>query len=269
MGIPTWEFRSRELTFTDAQVPLPGPFGMPMIDPLTGEPAVEHQQFISSRGNTVTLGGVPILWWPVLATNATKPTFYINDLKIKNDQILGTQVLTSWDAFQVLGWQNAPSGVDWDFNVDYLSLRGPGFGTSLLYNRPQFLGLGTPANGIADAWFVVDHGIDNLGLQRRDFTYPGFPSNIFRGRAFWRHRQDLVAGWQARGAAGWISDFNFLEEYYESEWEEGYEQRTWLDFRRPIDNRQWRLLTSLRVDPFLTQSEWWPRLDHHWIAQPL
>ncbi len=265
MGIPTWEFRSRELTFTDEQVPLPGPFGMPMIDPLTGEPAVEHQQFITSRGNTVTLGGVPILWWPVLATNATKPTFYINDLKIKNDQILGTQVLTSWDAFQVFGWQNAPAGVDWDFNVDYLSLRGPGFGTSLLYNRPQFLGLGTPANGIADAWFVVDHGIDNLGLERRDFSYP----DAFRGRAFWRHRQDLIAGWQARGAAGWISDFNFLEEYYESEWEEGYEQRTWLDLRRPIDNRQWRLLTSLRVDPFLTQSEWWPRLDHHWIAQPL
>ena len=42
-----------------------------------------------------------------------------------------------------------------------------------------------------------------------------------------------------------------------------------LTLRRPIDNRQWRLLTSLRVDPFLTQSEWWPRLDHHWIAQPL
>ena len=108
------EFCSRELTFTDEQVPLPGPFGMPMIDPLTGEPAVEHQQFIKSRGNTVTLGGVPVLWWPVLATNATKPTFYINDLKVKNDQILGTQVLTSWDAFQVFGWQNAPPGVDWD-----------------------------------------------------------------------------------------------------------------------------------------------------------
>jgi len=137
-------------------------------------------------------------------------------------------------------------------------LRGPGFGTSLLYNRPQFLGLGTPANGIADAWFVVDRGIDNLGLERRDFTYPGY-QGAFRGRSFWRHRQDLVAGWQARGAAGWISDFNFLEEYYESEWEEGYEQRTWLDLRRPTDNRQWRLLTSLRVDPFLTQSEWWPK----------
>ena len=25
----------------------------------------------------------------------------------------------------------------------------------------------------------------------------------------------------------------------------------------------------MRVDPFFTQSEWWPRLDHHWIAQPL
>ena len=25
----------------------------------------------------------------------------------------------------------------------------------------------------------------------------------------------------------------------------------------------------MRVNPFFTQSEWWPRLDHHWIAQPL
>lgn len=268
MGVPTWEFRSRELTLTDEQVPVPGPFGMPMIDPTTGEPAVEHQQFVTSRGNTVTLGGVPILWWPVLATNARKPTFYINDLKVKNDQIFGTQVLTSWDVFQVFGVRRPPDGVDWDFNADYLSLRGPGFGTSLIYNRPQFLGLATPANGVADAWFVVDHGIDRLGLQRNNFIYANYP-DAFRGRAFWRHRQDLVAGWQARGAAGWISDINFLEEYYEAEWEEGYEQRTWLDLRRPTDNRQLRLLTSLRVDPFFTQSEWWPLLDHHWIAQPL
>lgn len=268
MGVPTWEFRTRELTLTDEQLPVPGPFGMPLIDPITGEPAVEHQQFVTSRGNTVTLGGVPVLWWPVLATNARKPTFYINDLKVKNDQIFGTQVLTSWDVFQVLGIRQAPEGVDWDFNADYLSLRGPGLGTSLLYNRPQFLGLATPANGIADAWFVVDHGIDKLGLERNDFIYSNYP-DAFRGRAFWRHRQDLLGGWQARGAAGWISDFNFLEEYYESEWEEGYEQRTWFDLRRPTDNRQLRLLTSLRVDPFFTQSEWWPRLDHHWIAQPL
>ena len=78
-----------------------------------------------------------------------------------------------------------------------------------------------------------------------------------------------LGGWQARGTAGWISDMNFLEEYYEAEWEEGYEQRTWLDLRRPIDNRELRLLTSVRVNPFFTQSEWWPRLDHYYMGQPL
>ena len=269
MGVPTWEFRSRELEFTDEQVPLPGPFGQPSIDPATGEPAIEHQQFITSRGNTVTLGGVPVLWWPVLATNAKKPTFYINDFQLKNDQIFGTQILTSWDAFQVFGWQRPPDGVDWDFDIDYLSLRGPGGGTSLLYNRPDFLWLGTPASGILDAWIIGDVGRDNVGLNRRDLTYPGFPSRTFRGRSFWRHRQDLGAGWQARGTAGWISDMNFLEQYYEAEWEEGYEQRTWLDLRRPIDNRELRLLTSVRVNPFFTQTEWWPRLDHYYMGQPL
>ena len=269
LGVPTWEFRSRELEFTDEQIPLPGPFGQPVVDPVTGEPQVEHQQFITSRGNTVTLGGVPVLWWPVLATNAKKPTFYINNAQFKNDQIFGTQLLTSWDAFQVFGWQRPPDGVDWDLEVDYLSLRGPAGGTSLLYNRPEFLGLGTPASGLLDAWFIGDNGIDNVGLYRRDLTYPGYPSRTFRGRSFWRHRQDLWGGWQARGTAGWISDMNFLEEYYEAEWEEGYEQRTWLDLRRPIDNRELRLLTSVRVNPFFTQSEWWPRLDHYYMGQPL
>ena len=264
MGEPTWEFRSREIEFTDEQVPLADPFGQTAVNPESGEPAVEHQQFITSRGNTVRMLGVPVLWWPVLATNAKKPTFYINNLQIKNDQIFGTQVLTSWDAFQVFGIRRQPDGVDWDFDVDYLSLRGPAAGTSLLYNRPRFI-LDTPANGVLDGWFINDGGTDNLGLYRRDLDFP----NSFRGRTFWRHRQDLGGDWQLRGTAGWISDYNFLEEYYESEWEEGYEQRTWLDIRRPIDNRELRLLTSVRVDPFFTQTEWWPRLDHYFLGQPL
>jgi len=210
--VPSWEFRSRELEFTDEQVPLPGPFGQTQVDPATGEPAVEHQQYIRSRGNTVRLWGVPVLWWPILATNAKKPTFYINNAQVKNDQIFGTQILTNWDAFQVFGWQRPPDGVDWDFDVDYLSLRGPAAGTSLLYNRPDFLWLGTPANGVLDGWFINDTGIDRLGLFRNNFTFP----NSFRGRSFWRHRQDLGMGWQTRGTAGWISDYNFLEEYYGS-----------------------------------------------------
>jgi hypothetical protein len=39
---------------------------------------------------------------------------------------------------------------------------------------------------------------------------------------------------------------NFLQ-ITEAEWEEGYEQRTWLDLRLPIDNRELRLLTSVRA----------------------
>ncbi len=276
LGVPSWEFRSRELEFTDEQLPLAGPGGGPAIDPATGEPAVEHRQLITSRGNTVTLGGVPVLWWPVMVTNARKPTFYINNVQVKNDRIFGAQLLTSWDAFQVFGWRQPPDGVDWNFDVDYLSLRGPGGGTSLLYNRPDFLGFGGPSSGDLDAWFIGDVGRDNLGLYRRDFTYPGYPERTFRGRSFWRHRQDLggstdslLGGWQLRGTAGWISDMNFLEEYYEAEWEEGYEQRTWLDLRRPVENRELRLLTSVRVNPFFTQSEWWPRLDYYRLGQPL
>ena len=107
--------------------------------------------------------------------------------------------------------------------MDYLSLRGPGGGTSLLYNRPSFLGLQTPASGDLDAWFIGDVGRDNLSYLRRNFIYEGFPDRTLRGRSFWRHRQNLggttdsfFGGLQLRGAAGLISDQNFLEEYYEA-----------------------------------------------------
>ncbi|RLS60982.1 MAG: hypothetical protein DWH94_01625 [Planctomycetota bacterium] len=265
LGVPSWEFQSRELELTDEQIPIPGPTGMPLVDPATGEPAIEHEQFLTSRSNTLRFGSVPVLWWPVFSSSLKKPTFYINSATVKNDQIFGTQLLTSWDAFQVFGIQKPPSGTDWDFDIDYLSLRGPAVGTSLLYNRPSFLWSNTPANGILDGWFINDKGIDNLGYNRNNFTFP----QSFRGRSFWRHRQDFASDWQMRASAGWISDTNFLEEYYESEWEEGYEQRTWLDIRRPVDNRELRLLTSVRVDPFFTQTEWWPRLDHYFLGQPL
>ena len=102
----------------------------------------------------------------------------------------------------------------------------------------SILGLGTPTNGIADG-FVVDHGLIILAFSE-DFTYL-VSLATFSEVSLLATPTGLGYGMAARGAAGWISDFNFLEEYYESEWE-GYEQRR-LDLRRPIDNRQWRLLT--------------------------
>ena len=86
--------------------------------------------------------------------------------------------------------------------------------------------------GFIDAWAIHDEGRDNLGRQRRSLT----PSTEDRGRVLWQHRQDLSSGWRATAEVGWISDTNFLEQYYEQEWDERKDQTTGLELKRVFDN---------------------------------
>ena len=160
-------------------------------------------------------------------------------------------------------------GVEWDLNLDYLSERGLGFGTGVEYARDSFFNLTGPTTGRADAWFINDDGLDNLGLGRRDIV----PEEEFRGRAFWNHRQHLVGGllddWTVQAEVGWLSDRTFLEQYYESEWDENKDQLTGVRLKRTFDNQSFSIEANGRVNDFFTQTQWLPRLDHYWLGQPL
>ena len=68
---------------------------------------------------------------------------------------------------------------------------------------------------------------------------------------------------------GWISDRNFLEEYFEQEWDQLKDPETGVELRRPEDNRSWALSIDGRLNDFFTETEWFPRLDHFWLGQPL
>ena len=60
-------------------------------------------------------------------------------------------------------------------------------------------------------------------IRRRNIV----PEERFRGRVLGRHRSQSV-GWveRLRANLGWISDRNFLEQYYEREWDEFQDQTT-------------------------------------------
>ena len=51
----------------------------------------------------VYIGGLPVFYWPVLATDLLKPTFYVDQARFARDSVFGTQALIDWDVFQVLG----------------------------------------------------------------------------------------------------------------------------------------------------------------------
>jgi hypothetical protein len=144
-------------------------------------------------------------------------------------------------------------------------LRGVGGGTKFSYDLPGFFNPAGHSEGFIDAWYIDDHGIDNLGLDRRDITFP----NAGRGRTLGRFEEDLPDDWQLRLEVGEVTDRNFLEQYYQQEWEEQKDQVTRLGLRHTWDNMSLELSASALVDPFFTQTENLPRLDHYLMGQSL
>jgi hypothetical protein len=182
-----------------------------------------------------------------------------------NDKVFGTRVMTDLDAYQIFGIRNAPKGTRWTLSADYFSKRGPAGGMTFNYQRQNFFGMPTGTSGFVDAWGIFDHGHDNLGLDRRNLI----PPQEFRGRVLAQHRSLLQDGYQLTGEFGIISDFNFLEQYFEREWDQLKDQSTDLEFKRYVDNRSWSIFGSARLNPFFTETQWLPRFDHFWLGQPL
>ncbi len=264
-GVPGYELRSGLMTYDDVQHPRINPLsGAPEVDP-TGGPIIDHQKLATSRNNFLYVEQVPVFYWPFLATDLDEPNFYIESIRVKSDRVFGTQVLTDFDAYQILGIRNKPAGTKWTLSTDYLSKRGPAGGTTFNYQRQTLFGVPDSTSGFVDIWGIKDHGVDNLGLLRRDVP----PEKDFRGRILAQHRQLLPDNFQLTGEVGLISDFNFLEQYFEREYDQLKDQTTDLELKQYLDNSTWSGFASARLNPFFTETEWLPRLDHYWIGQPL
>lgn len=254
---PAYSFGANQITFEDLQTQT--------FNPLTGEPEIEHQYLAESQGNAVYIRGIPTFYWPRLATDLSKPSFFVDNVRVGNDSVFGTQVLTDLDAYQLFGFRDPPEGTEWGLSLDYLSDRGIGHGTNFEYNRQSFLGLEGPAQGLIDFWGIFDDGVDNLGLGRRAIV----PEEDYRFRLFSRHRQRLPSGWELTSEAGWISDRTFLEQYYEQEWDEFKDPRNGLRLKRLTDNRAISIEGNVQQNDFFTETQWLPRLDHYWLGESL
>ncbi|MCA9197184.1 MAG: hypothetical protein KDA87_06575, partial [Planctomycetales bacterium] len=266
LGVPRYWLQSGEFLFEDIKRPVVDPItGYPASDPFTGEPLIEPERQVVSRNNRVYLNEWPVFAWPSISTDLNRPTFYLESFSINNDSVFGTQVLSEWNLYQLLGFKNPPKGTTWTGSVDYLSERGLGLGTNFRYSRPGFLGHAGNTRGFIDVWGINDNGLDNLGADRRALV----PEEDFRGRIFGRHRQDLEGGFRVTGEVGWVSDRNFLEQYYEQEWDNLKDQSTGVELKRTIENRSWSIAGEMQVNDFFTQTEWLPRLDHYWLGQPV
>lgn len=266
MGYPKYWMQAGDVEVSHRQAPLIDPYtGAPATDARTGQPIYDHQYLAQSDNNFVYVGGTPVFYWPRFATDFSNPSYYLTGLSVKNDSVYGTQFLTEWDWYQLLGIRNPPEGSEWRLNLDYLSERGPAFGSDYTYEGDRFLGFNGPYRGSYSAWTIYDQGQDNLGIDRRALQ----PPEELRGRMRLQHQQYLDIGYQVTAEAGLLRDRNFLEQYFEQEWDQDKDQDTRLEIKRIYGTQSFNLWGQVAVHDFFAATDWWPRFDHYVLGQPL
>jgi hypothetical protein len=266
MSNPRYRLQVNQASFIDESKPAVSPFtGEPIIDPTTGEQIIEHNRLATGRNNLVYLGPVPVFYWPKFSADLDDPRFYVRNVSIKNDQIFGQQVLFDLDVFQMLGNRSRPAGTDWIASLDYLSKRGPAGGTTFSYQRDGLFGFPGPSSGFFDTWVINDTGADTLGSDRKDLP----PPEDFRYRLFGRHRHQLPDHFQFTAELGLVADRNFLEQFYEMEWDTFKDETTGIELKQLYDNTSWSIAADVRLNDYFTQTTQLPRFDQFWLGESL
>ena len=168
--------------------------------------------------------------------------------------------------FRLFDIENPPETSEWTVNLDYLSKRGPAVGTDFSYegNAP-FFGLSGNYRGFFTGYYLNDGGTDQLSRDRRGLV----PETENRGRLLWRHRHELENDLTLLVELALMSDRNFLEQFFENEFDEDKDQESLIYLKQQRENWAWSALVQKRMNPFVTQTNWLPRLDHYLLGQPL
>lgn len=263
LGVPQYWIQSDTLSFDTGTTPFVQQMASG-LDRLTGDPTTQFDRLqVTSENTRLFVGGVPLFRWPRLSTDLARgQSLFLDRIRVGNDSVFGTQLLTRWNNYQLLGI-TPPEGAKWTTTLDYLSQRGIGFGTDLDYQRDSFFGLPSLGNGFLHSWFINDSGTDNLGRDRR--TVP--LEQDFRGRARLEDRRLFPNGFMLSTQLGWISDRNFLEQYFEEEWDRQQDQETSVELKKFNGSGSWSVGAGIRLNDFFTQTEWLPRFDHYEIGR--
>jgi hypothetical protein len=196
-----------------------------------------------------------LLRLPSMRSNLLQPEVPLKTIRVGSDSAFGASVETEWFLSRVLGLRE-PAGTDSTLFLDYYDKRGPGGGVGVEYERETYFGrvLG---------YAIHDHGEDRLGRTRKNVEVP----DESRGRFTLQHRQFLPYDWQLTAEVSYLSDKNFLEQFYRQEFYASKEPETLLHLKRIEDNRALAFLGKVRINDFQDEVEELPSAEYHWTGQ--
>ncbi len=258
-GVPNYDVHAETLTLID----------------LTPQPVQEAQEEVSAeeedrrrvrfKGEDVTfrVRRVPLGWMPGMAGTLAEGETALRTIRFENATNRGTGILTQWHLFRLLGLDREPRGFDFYLNADGWSERGGALGVESDYRREDFYGEFL-------SYYIHDLGKDSVGGDSLESPHRD------RGRVRWQHRQYLPNNWELTLEFSYISDHQFLNEFYEREDEEGKAQETLVYLKRPLTDdaglpteQAVTILASWRINDFFTQTEYQPQVAYHVIGHSL
>lgn len=258
---PGLKLSVREGTLEEKQVVKRNLFGQPRLD-RNGRPETDQQRLFHGESVFVELDSVPIFYLPFVQGDANDPLGPLKDARLDYNRVFGFRSLLTFNTYNLLGLDPQP-GTHWDLDLDYMSSRGPALGTNFDYAGNHLLGVDGKYNGVVKAYGIDDTGKDILGNGRGENE----PHPELRGRFLWRNRWELPGDFTLQTQVAPISDKNFLDQYFQTEFELDVPQETYLYFKQQRDQWAWTLLAEPRIRTWVTETEWLPRADGYLIGQ--
>ncbi|HVV99387.1 MAG TPA: hypothetical protein VHB77_03540, partial [Planctomycetaceae bacterium] len=236
------------------------------IVPASGEEEADEETsaWVTAVNSTVYLEDAPVFYWPYMTgpANDSSPMPF-KRISFGSDRVFGQQFYSTWNLFKIFGVQT-PDNARLDLLADYYSERGPGVGVSGDYAGSLF---NLPGDhwGTALGYYVHDTGDDNLGLDRRNLV----PHTQNRGRILYRQRSELPYGFTFTKELGWQSDRNFMEQYFQNEWNTGKDNENVAYLKQQQSNWAWSVLMRDDANTFSTNTKWLPRADMYMLSEPI
>lgn len=263
-GKPTYRLQASDIFLENRQVEPWVGGSTPSFDPVTGQPRPTTTPWVTSMNNALIFRDIPVFYAPYLSSPADDPNIPLRSVTLAQDRIFGGQIETVWNLSKLLGL-NMPRGSRWDLGINYYTDRGASLGSRLEYGGANLGNIPGTYFGRADAFYIHDFGQDNLGSDRRSLE----PEQKDRGRLLWRHRQQMPYNTVFSGELGFVSDRNFLEQYYENEWDEQKDHETTLSLGQQFDNLNWSIFGRTRLNEFEYETEWLPKANLTVLGEPV
>lgn len=204
---------------------------------------------------TPRIENVPLFWWPVSESEVTQSPTALRKATFGKDGTFGYGGDTQWYLFRLLGLV-APEGFRGTIDLGGWE-HGGQVGVNMKYSRQNF-------SGYDMVYDVYDaRAKDKFGRQREYFDAPDE-----RGRLLARHKQD-IDDWEVQLELSYISDRNYLEQYFPEEYWGGKEQETLIYVKKQQDNWAFTSLLKYRLNRFQTDTDSLPEFGFHLIGEPI